>query len=213
MSEAASALDAAHAEGIVHRDIKPSNLLLASIAEKRSVKLLDFGIAKWSDHGEPGLGTSTDSNSIVGSVPYMSPEQARGEVIDSRTDTWSLAAVAYQLLMGELPFVGTNIPTPLRRICAGNFERPSLQLGSEFARLDAVFATAFQRREERFGTAGEFARAFSDAVASLPATIRTRPGLHDPKGWVLPRERATLSMAGSDSVGRPRRIARLAWWV
>jgi serine/threonine-protein kinase len=209
VSEAASALDAAHAGGIVHRDIKPSNLFLASTAEKRSVKLLDFGIAKWSDHGEPGLGASTDSNSIVGSVPYMSPEQARGEVIDSRTDIWSLAAVAYQLLVGELPFIGKNIPDTLRSICSGRFERPSLQLGSEFAPLDAVFATAFQRREERFGTAGQFARAFSHSVASLPDTIRTRPGLQDPKAWVLPRERATLSMVDSGSVGRPRRIARL----
>ncbi len=99
LRQAASALDAAHAEGIVHRDIKPGNMLLD---EMGNIKITDFGIARRMAAGatetQAGFGTT------VGTLGYMAPEQIRGEAVDGRADQFSLGVVAYQLFTGEMPF-------------------------------------------------------------------------------------------------------------
>ena len=95
----ASALRAAHEAGIVHRDIKPENIMLRSDGV---VKVLDFGLAKLTGGGN----SETESGLIMGTTPYMSPEQARGETVDARTDVWSLAVVIYEMIAGHVPFSG-----------------------------------------------------------------------------------------------------------
>ena len=110
--EVAKALTAAHAEGIVHRDIKPENIM---VRKDGHVKVLDFGLAKLTGpqaatelEAETRAGVTTETGMVMGTASYMSPEQARGLVVDARTDIWSLGVVLYEMVTGAAPFGGAT---------------------------------------------------------------------------------------------------------
>jgi serine/threonine protein kinase len=97
--QVAEALSEAHGRGIVHRDLKPSNIMVERVGSRDVAKILDFGIAKLADR--PSL---TATGAIFGTPSYMSPEQARGDVVDAKTDIYSLGVILYQVAAGRMPF-------------------------------------------------------------------------------------------------------------
>jgi eukaryotic-like serine/threonine-protein kinase len=105
----ASALTAAHEAGIIHRDLKPENVM---VRPDRLVKVVDFGLAKLADSSASGDATTTGLNTVAGTVfgtvAYMSPEQARGLEVDTRTDIWSLGVILYEMVGGRHPFAGPS---------------------------------------------------------------------------------------------------------
>jgi len=131
----AEALDAAHERGIVHRDLKPANI---KITPAGRVKVLDFGLARAADGDASNLNLShsptlaagrTDGGVVLGTAAYMSPEQARGRVVDKRTDIWSFGCVLYEMLTGEAAFAGDTASDVIAGV---------LQRGPDWTRLPAV---------------------------------------------------------------------------
>src|ERR1017187_1604315 len=110
LAQAAVALDYAHQKGIVHRDIKPANIMIAADG---TAKIADFGIAKITASDQ-----FTMTGSIVGTPHYMSPEQVQGQPVDGRSDQFSLAVIAYEMLTGEKPYTGEHLTTVVYKIVA-----------------------------------------------------------------------------------------------
>ena len=133
--EMAEGLAAAHECGLVHRDIKPANVWLEG--QNRQVKILDFGLARAASQTE-GAEQVTQQGAIIGTPAYMSPEQATGEPVDSRTDLFSLGVVLYQMLTGQRPFTGKNSPAVLISVVSHSPPRPAALNPQVPSELDAL---------------------------------------------------------------------------
>jgi TolB-like protein len=173
--EVASALDYAHGRGVLHRDVKPENILLTQQGE---ALLADFGIARalGTDAGTP-VTALTQTGVVVGTVQYMSPEQASGErTLDGATDVYALGAVLYEVLAGEPPFTGPTAQAVIAKMLSS--DPPSVRRARPAIpeSVDAVIQRALAPvPADRWPSAGEFARAIAAAERTSQMTAARAP--------------------------------------
>lgn len=162
LDQVASALDYAHERGIVHRDLKPANVLLD---EKGNACLTDFGIAKMIHE----TSIQTQSNIMMGTPPYMSPEQWNSSVIDGRADIYALGIVLYEMLAGRVPF---RADTPFRMMHMHIYETPppirDLRPDLPVSAAQVIEKALAKQPEQRFESATTFASAFQTALTAPP---------------------------------------------
>lgn len=163
IAELCTGLHFAHEQGVIHRDVKPANIWLAPDA---SIKLLDFGIAKFSSS------TMTRQGSVFGSISYMSPEQVNGSEVDGRADIFSAGVVLYELLTGKKPFSGESPTAVLARIMD---DQPAsmAELPADLPRsLVAAIARALEKdRDKRYYHAGDFGADLRLVRSAMTASI------------------------------------------
>ena len=165
----AEALSYAHEQGVLHRDIKPSNIILTS---EGGIFLTDFGLARMAQSGESTL----SQDMMIGTPQYMSPEQAKGEEVDERTDIYSLGVVLFEMLTGRVPFsadtpyaiIHDHIYTPL--------PLPSAIKPDIFPALERVVLKALAKeKDDRYQKVTELAMAFEDAIVEATSRIGPAP--------------------------------------
>ncbi|PWJ55746.1 serine/threonine protein kinase [Quadrisphaera granulorum] len=193
-----TALQAAHAAGIVHRDVKPANVM---VTPSGGIKVMDFGIARAVADSSA---TMTQTSAVIGTAQYLSPEQARGEVVDARTDLYSTGCLLYELLTGRPPFVGDS-PVAVAYQHVGELPQPP----SRFNRavddeLDRVVLKALaKQRDDRYADAAEFREDLLAAEAGHEVMAPTVAVAHAAATQHLPTTtEATRAVAAGGFVSR-----------
>lgn len=160
-----SALDYSHRHGIVHRDIKPANVMLTRAGD---VKVMDFGIARAI---ADSTATMTAASAVMGTAQYLSPEQARGEVVDARSDLYSTGCLLYELLTGRPPFTGDS-PVSVAYQHVSETPIPPSQVDPGVpAALDPLVMKALAKDpDDRYQTAADFRSDAERAIAGMPVT-------------------------------------------
>lgn len=177
----AAAMEEAHALGVIHRDLKPSNIF---VTPKGQIKVLDFGLAKLIEPitHEAVTKATTESNLLVGTLPYMSPEQLLSEQIDARTDIYSFGILLYEMSTGKLPYSATQ-PITLANSILNKDPAPPGQLRPDLSpRLQEIIMKCMEKdREKRYQTAKELLVDLrrlatpSMVIPDLETTVKTRP--------------------------------------
>ena len=226
--EMATALDAAHRHGIIHRDLKPGNVMLT----KAGVKLLDFGLAKLKPVAGPltysgmmargaaettNVAPGTGAGTLLGTMPYMAPEQVEGRDVDARSDIFSLGAVIYEMVTGQRAFKGDSPASVIGAILKD--EPPPMKTLQPLApaALDHVVTTCLAKDpDERWQSAADIARELkwiaSSTSGDIAPDVRFSGGWRERAGWIMV---TTVLLAALGSIWlRPgpatREIARLA---
>src|SRR5580698_6516930 len=188
----AQALEEAHEQGVIHRDLKPSNVM---VTPKGTVKVLDFGLAKLLDvSGTEETRSVEETQRLMGTVPYMSPEQAYGKTLDARTDLWSLGVVYYETLTAQRPFRADSAVGVLKAITEET-PKPVTEIRPDApAMTDQIVGHALKKNSaDRYQSASEVVKDTSDLLTSMSGT--TLAPLKEPKR-ISRRLTAALSAVG-----------------
>jgi predicted Ser/Thr protein kinase len=195
LRQTAAALDYAHSRGIIHRDIKPANVM---IHERNSAKITDFGVARIQSQ------QMTQAGMMIGTPNYMSPEQIQGRPVDGRSDQFSLAVIAYELLTGERPFAGNSLatvvfkimneePLPIQRL------NPTLGWAAETVLKKALA----KNPADRYATCAEFVAALDKACAANPTWKPLKPGTSTELPTVMEETRPPATLPPTVPIAPP----------
>ena len=202
-------LDAAHAKGIIHRDIKPANLFLTSRGE---VKILDFGLAKVADSPQSATTMTspdrTEAGRVLGTAAYMSPEQARGEPLDARSDLFSTGAVLYELFTGRSAFDGESMAAVFASLLTRE-PAPARQINPELPpEIEAILSKALEKdRSLRY-------QSIADLRADLWRVKRNRTNQTvSTPAMAAPQRRSTRSVILAVAIAVVIVGAAAAWWA
>ena len=207
IADACQALNFSHQHGIIHRDVKPANIMISNAG---AVKVMDFGIAR----ALADANSVTQTAAVIGTAQYLSPEQARGEKVDARSDVYSLGCVLYEMLTGEPPFVGDSPVAVAYQHVREDPMPPSQRHEGISPELDAVVLKALAKNpDNRYQTAAEMRtdlvkvhsgeqpdapKVFTDAerssLMSAPSRVITGPSPSTPSRV---RSRSTSSGSGA----------------
>jgi serine/threonine-protein kinase len=185
LRQVCGSLAEAHGHGIVHRDLKPDNVVLCERAgQKDWVEALDFGIAKRSSEHDPNEAKLTQQGMVLGTPPYMSPEQFTGQPVDLRSDIYALGVMTYEMLVGKYPFEAntawewaskhmTEAPRPIETQALGQHVPAKMR--------DAIKRALEKNKDDRFSSVTEYFEAMTGG-ATLPATtsVMNQAPTHDP---------------------------------
>lgn len=188
VSQVSSALDYAHSQGVVHRDVKPSNIL---IDRQGNCLLTDFGIAKIVE----GTTAFTQTGGIIGTPTYMSPEQIRGDILDGRSDIYSLGVVLYEMATGRAPFRAETPPAIFVKHLHDPLPPPHIHNAEIPEGVERVILKSLSKeREDRFQTTGAMAAALLKGIAGeLPTVAAEEEAI--PELPAAPRRMAATEMA------------------
>jgi eukaryotic-like serine/threonine-protein kinase len=203
-----AALDYAHRHGIVHRDIKPANAMLTRTGD---VKVMDFGIARAMNDAST---TMTATSAVMGTAQYLSPEQARGEVVDARSDLYSAGVLLYELLTGRPPFTGDS-PVSIAYQHVSEMPTPPSQVDPGVTpEVDSVVLHALAKRtDDRYQTAADFRADVERAIAGSPVTAAVQTISVDRTQMLPPVQAAAAAYEPMYDTKRPRRRRGLAFWA
>ncbi len=187
---------AAHEAGVIHRDLKPSNVFTVKGSGVQTVKVLDFGVSKLVSSREHSL---TGKGDIIGTIDYMSPEQAGGRPVDARSDQFSLGVILYRCVTGRTPHRGETTVETLRRILVGDFPRPRQLVPELPAEFEALLCRAMALEPEgRFPSVHHLGRALL-----AHASERGRRQWTDTFDGQAPSQSTTQAARGVDAPPRP----------
>src|SRR5512133_2775458 len=201
-TQLAEALSYAHAHGVVHRDLKPANALIDSYG---NIFLTDFGIAKLLESASPRL---TQTDAIMGTPAYISPEQAKARPVDQRSDIYSLGIILYEMVRGRVPFVADTPLAVLFKHISDPLPLPSTVKSDIPEPIEQVLLKALAKNpQDRFATASDFVAAWKQALEQVqaprpvaetvpPTTIHPTPSVKQAEVKPVPT-RTTAAKAGT----------------
>jgi eukaryotic-like serine/threonine-protein kinase len=208
----AKALDAANRSGIVHRDIKPENVIIRGDG---LVKVLDFGIAKLSEAdtetSHPALPALTISVSqvgqVIGSARYMSPEQARGQMVDARSDIFSLGVVLYEMIAGKAPFDGETVSDVIAEVLKGTPPRLDTLVTDVPPELQEIIEKAIAKdRESRYQTVKEMLAELQNFQSEVELRARFEQTPPGGQGQPVPKSKTGEATIAPQSISRLRKM-------